>query len=133
MAKKGAHGGQCATTDCANPSQWIPIGPREVRDRGEYYCESCCEKFGRAQIKVQSYVSGVTYQVISQDDTHVTVQPPPGEPGEPFAILKSQVTEVPEPHKPRPDDDPEPGDRCKDCGKAVTWIGPSQYDWEHVN
>jgi hypothetical protein len=34
-------------------------------------------------------------------------------------------------HEARPDDDPEPGDRCKDCGRPVVWIGPSQYDWEH--
>jgi hypothetical protein len=31
-----------------------------------------------------------------------------------------------------PDDDPEPGNRCKTCGKDITWIGPSTvYDWEH--
>lgn len=24
----------------------------------------------------------------------------------------------------RPDDMPEPGDRCKDCGFAITWVGP---------
>jgi hypothetical protein len=35
-------------------------------------------------------------------------------------------------HAARPDDLPEPGDRCKDCGQSITWIGPSQYDWEHV-
>jgi hypothetical protein len=35
-------------------------------------------------------------------------------------------------HLARPDDNPEPGDRCKDCGDPVTWIGPTQYDWEHV-
>ena len=34
-------------------------------------------------------------------------------------------------HKARPDDDPEPGDRCKDCGKDITWLGPSYNDWEH--
>lgn len=28
----------------------------------------------------------------------------------------------------RPDDDPEPGDRCKDCGVRLTWIGGN--DWE---
>lgn len=30
----------------------------------------------------------------------------------------------------RPDDLPEPGDRCKDCGIAITWTGPGPYDWE---
>lgn len=35
-------------------------------------------------------------------------------------------------HAARPDDDPEPGDRCKDCGDEITWLGPSHYDWEHV-
>ena len=35
-------------------------------------------------------------------------------------------------HKARPDDNPEPGDRCKDCGFPITWLGPSQYDWAHV-
>lgn len=28
------------------------------------------------------------------------------------------------------DDLPEPGDRCKDCGVPITWIGPGPYDWE---
>jgi hypothetical protein len=36
-------------------------------------------------------------------------------------------------HDARPDDDNEPGDRCKDCGQAVVWIGPSHVDWLHVN
>lgn len=36
------------------------------------------------------------------------------------------------PHDPRPDDDPEPGDTCKDCGRPVTWTGPSANDWEHA-
>ena len=36
-------------------------------------------------------------------------------------------------HPARPDDDPEPGDRCKDCGKEITWVGPSQVDWLHVD
>ncbi len=36
-------------------------------------------------------------------------------------------------HVIRPDDDPEPGDRCKECGRPITWIGPSPAtDWEHV-
>lgn len=36
-------------------------------------------------------------------------------------------------HDARPDDDPEPGDRCKDCGEPVIWMGPGMYDWMHVN
>jgi hypothetical protein len=37
-------------------------------------------------------------------------------------------------HPARPDDDPEPGDRCKDCGEDITWIGPSvAHDWMHVD
>lgn len=37
-------------------------------------------------------------------------------------------------HDARPDDDPEPGDRCKDCGEDISWIGPSlTRDWEHVD
>lgn len=32
----------------------------------------------------------------------------------------------------RPDDDPEPGDRCKGCGRDLTWVGPGMSDWEHV-
>lgn len=35
-------------------------------------------------------------------------------------------------HYARPDDDPTPGDRCKDCGQPVTWVGPSHTDWEHI-
>jgi hypothetical protein len=30
----------------------------------------------------------------------------------------------------RPDDDPEPGNRCKDCGNAITWRGPGPNDWD---
>lgn len=29
----------------------------------------------------------------------------------------------------RPDDDPVLGDRCKDCGVAITWTGPNTNDW----
>lgn len=36
-------------------------------------------------------------------------------------------------HDARPDDDPEPGDRCKDCGEDITWTGPSHLDWLHVD
>lgn len=36
-------------------------------------------------------------------------------------------------HAARPDDLPEPGDRCKDCGAAITWIGPDPAsDWGHA-
>ena len=36
-------------------------------------------------------------------------------------------------HPARPDDLPEPGDRCKDCGAAITWIGPDPAsDWGHA-
>lgn len=35
-------------------------------------------------------------------------------------------------HDARPDDDNEPGDRCKDCGRPITWDGPSHLDWSHV-
>lgn len=30
----------------------------------------------------------------------------------------------------RPDDLPEPGDRCKECRRELTWVGPGIYDWE---
>lgn len=30
----------------------------------------------------------------------------------------------------RPDDMPEPGDRCEDCEHALTWRGPGLYDWD---
>lgn len=29
----------------------------------------------------------------------------------------------------RPDDSPDKGDRCKDCGCALTWVGPGMGDW----
>jgi hypothetical protein len=35
-------------------------------------------------------------------------------------------------HDARPDDNPEPGDRCKDCGQPITWVGPNHTDWEHI-
>jgi hypothetical protein len=35
-------------------------------------------------------------------------------------------------HQARPDDDPEPGDRCKECGQSVTWLGPNFTDWLHT-
>lgn len=30
----------------------------------------------------------------------------------------------------RPDDLPEEGNRCKDCGQRITWMAPGIYDWE---
>jgi hypothetical protein len=36
-------------------------------------------------------------------------------------------------HDARPDDLPEPGDRCKDCGEGVTWMGRGSGDWVHVH
>lgn len=36
-------------------------------------------------------------------------------------------------HDARPADDNQPGDRCKDCGDDVTWVGPSSGDWLHVD
>lgn len=33
----------------------------------------------------------------------------------------------------RPDDMPEPGDRCKDCGWSLSWEGPGAYDWIAVD
>lgn len=30
----------------------------------------------------------------------------------------------------RADDLPEPGDRCKDCGIGLVWVGPGMNDWE---
>ncbi len=37
-------------------------------------------------------------------------------------------------HVARPDDLPEPGDRCKDCGEEIAWEGPDPVrDWMHVN
>lgn len=36
-------------------------------------------------------------------------------------------------HTITPDDLPEPGDRCKTCGREVVWIGPSTItDWVHT-
>lgn len=35
-------------------------------------------------------------------------------------------------HPAREGDGPGPGDFCKDCGDAITWQGPSPYDWLHV-
>lgn len=32
-----------------------------------------------------------------------------------------------------PDDLPEPGDRCKTCGRAATWTGPGMNDWAHAD
>jgi hypothetical protein len=36
------------------------------------------------------------------------------------------------PGRHRPDDDPTPGDRCKDCGNTLTWRGPGPNDWDVV-
>lgn len=36
-------------------------------------------------------------------------------------------------HSARPDDMPDViGENCKDCGEAITWTGPTQYDWQHI-
>ena len=36
-------------------------------------------------------------------------------------------------HDAAPDSLPGPGDTCKTCGEDITWIGPSQSDWLHVD
>jgi hypothetical protein len=69
-----------------------------------------------------------------EDDLHFKVDP--------AAYVAALIGESPkEPdgprtydHQARPDDDPEPGDRCKVCGEFITWIGPSPTsDWLHEN
>lgn len=47
-------------------------------------------------------------------------------------VMETAVTYWTGYHDARPDDDNEPGDRCKDCGRDVTWIGPSHTDWQHA-
>lgn len=36
-------------------------------------------------------------------------------------------------HDARPSDDADPGDRCKECGEDITWMGPADRDWLHVD
>lgn len=36
-------------------------------------------------------------------------------------------------HDPKPDSQPEAGDRCNECGEDITWIGPGTYDYMHVD
>lgn len=36
-------------------------------------------------------------------------------------------------HDPGPDSSPGDGYRCKVCGEDITWVGPSNYDWLHVD
>jgi len=48
--------------------------------------------------------------------------------------LVKAFDEPPAKHDIRPDDLPEPGDRCKTCGKPIVWIGPSTIsDWIHTD
>lgn len=35
-------------------------------------------------------------------------------------------------HSARPSDGNGPGDRCKDCGIHIVWVGPSASDWMHL-
>lgn len=49
------------------------------------------------------------------------------------AQLRREYEGVEYDHPARPDDLPEPGDRCKDCGEDITWRGPSHTDWLHVD
>lgn len=49
----------------------------------------------------------------------------------PFAEEGTDKDENPYDHEARPDDNPEPGDRCKVCGETVTWMGPGPADWLH--
>ncbi|GAA1940303.1 hypothetical protein GCM10009754_04320 [Amycolatopsis minnesotensis] len=35
-------------------------------------------------------------------------------------------------HTHRPDNVPEPGDRCKDCGAEIVWTGPGMHDWQRA-
>ena len=48
---------------------------------------------------------------------------------------KGQVTVCPScgyDHPARPNDLPKAGNRCRDCGQPITWIGPSHDDWIHT-
>lgn len=51
--------------------------------------------------------------------------------GEHYMPDDSDAQEFLSDHDARPDDSPEPGDRCKDCGEDITWVGPGSADWEH--
>lgn len=36
-------------------------------------------------------------------------------------------------HEARPDDLPEPGERCKECGAPIVWMGSGHDTWLHVD
>lgn len=36
-------------------------------------------------------------------------------------------------HEARPDDLPEPGNRCKECAAPIVWMGPGHDAWLHVD
>lgn len=46
-------------------------------------------------------------------------------------LLAMWVTGEIQLHQARPSDMPGAGERCKDCGMGVTWIGPGDGDWGH--
>jgi hypothetical protein len=76
--------------------------------------------------KVIVYPCGIAYWILKSDGS-ITISTTG-----PTKRVKVDSLDPP-PHDPRPDDDPEPGDRCKDCGQSIVWVGPSTaYDWEHV-
>lgn len=60
---------------------------------------------------------------------HTWVAAPPQVPNPPFLWCPGKP--CPD-GKHRPDDDPTPGDRCKDCGRELTWRGPGPNDWDVV-
>jgi hypothetical protein len=67
-----------------------------------------------------------------QDTAHVTSYTENGYITEKIIRDLSETGPTVYDHDARPDDDNEPGDRCKDCGDDIVWIGPSHVDWLHV-
>jgi hypothetical protein len=76
------------------------------------------ERLGRSVDVLAALVRGLTEESLLVGEN---------EPEPPAAAFKVYD------HEARPDDNPEPGDHCKDCGADITWIGPSQADWLHVD
>ena len=77
----------------------------------------------------QSYAGTIEYRDYDIGSFSVLAGP---EAAKLIAAAEAALAELPpmcEYGEHRPDDMPGPGDRCKDCQRSITWIGPGPYDW----
>lgn len=120
--------GQCTDLEDDNDGwEWTSsISSYQVENRQDIFVSAGTHLAGRYKLNVAKALEEMTrkYEGVLGE-----IENPFPDPTDTTAVLAWLNTSD---HQARPDDDPESGDRCKDCGHPVTWNGPSPADWSHV-